>query len=53
MENKDSAKQKHEDKLGKDVAYQAMALNRPSEKALERFRRKPYEGLMEGGKRNV
>lgn len=53
MGNKDSAKQKHRDKLVTDVVYQAMTLNRPSEKALARFRRKPYEGLMEGGKTDV
>ena len=53
MENKDSGKQKHRDKLVADVVYQAMTLNKPSEKALERFRRRPYEGLMEGGKGNV
>lgn len=53
MENKDSAKKAHRDKMAADAAYRAMDLNRPSEKALERFRRKPYEGLFGGGKRNV
>lgn len=53
MGNKDSAKQRHRDRLVTDVVYQTMTLNRPSEKAVERFKRKPYEGLMEGGKANV
>ena len=53
MGNRDSAKQRHRDRLVTDVVYQAMTLNRPSEKAVERFRRRPYEGLMEGGKADV
>lgn len=53
MENKDSAKKVHREKLVTDTVYQTMIMTRPSEKALERFRRKPYEGLFEGGKGNV
>lgn len=53
MGNRDSGKQKHRDRLVTDTVYQTIIMNRPSEKALERFRRKPYEGLMEGGKADV
>ncbi len=53
MENKDSAKKAHRDRMVTDTVYQTIIMTRPSEKALERFRRKPYGGLFEGGKENV
>lgn len=53
MENKDSAKKLHREKMTTDITCQTMITTRPSEKAVERFRRKPYEGLFEGGKGNV
>lgn len=50
MKDKDSAKQKHRNRMVTDTVYQAIIMARPSEKALERFKRRPYEGLFEGGK---
>lgn len=47
MENKDSAKQKHRNRMVTDTVYQTIIMTGPSEKALERFRRRPYEGLFE------